>query len=95
MSTALSGANAGIIKGDNVDWATSGWFSPDQGKTNQSQGRYELVGTAKTDPQQSLIRSTYALAKLKTGARRITAESHMFDMVRFGLQYCDYHGTAG
>lgn len=64
-STALTGGDAGMLKGENIDWATSGWFSPDQGKTNAGNGKYELMGTAKTDPQQASIRSTYALAKLK------------------------------
>ncbi len=63
-STSI-GAGAGLLNGENIDWASSGWFSPDQGGTKASIGHFELVNTNRLDPHQSQIRSAYVLAKAK------------------------------
>ena len=37
MSTAVAGTGAGVLKGQVLNTATSGWFAPDQAKTSTSQ----------------------------------------------------------
>jgi len=48
-----------------VNLSTAGWFAPDQGKTNTKTPLIALVNANKNDPEQTAIRTTYELAKLK------------------------------
>ncbi len=64
-SPTLDSSAAGLLRGEPIDWATSGWFSPDQGKTYSAAGHLELINTSRGDPEQALIRGTFQLARAK------------------------------
>ncbi len=59
------GSGATAYSGVPVDVSTAGWFAPSQGKTNAGTPVYRLISPLQTDPEQSVIRSVYELAKLK------------------------------
>jgi hypothetical protein len=62
--TSSSNGFTGALKGENIDWATTGWFSAEQ-SGKKAPGKIELVGASRLDPEQSVIRSTYQQAKFK------------------------------